>query len=153
MNRMILGALAMLALVAVGLFWWQGRAEVEQGAPPPSPEELEARSDELPYADITGLRGPEPPKATELTQEQKRFYRYDRNRDGIISRDEMLASRTAAFRKLDKDGNNLLTFEEWAVATVDRFEKADANGDGILTPKEFETTKPKPAAKKPACKC
>jgi hypothetical protein len=39
------------------------------------------------------------------------------------------------------------------VTTVDRFEGADADGNGRLTPREFATTAPKPAPKKPACKC
>ena len=39
MNRVVLGAVSALLLAAAGLFWWQGRAEVEQGAPPPLPAE------------------------------------------------------------------------------------------------------------------
>lgn len=152
MNRLVLGAVGALLLAGIGLFWWQGRAEVEQGAPPPMPEPV-ATSDELPEADVSGLTGPAPPEATELTREQRRFFRYDRNRDLKITRREMLSTRTDAFRKLDKDGNNLLTFEEWAVATVERFEKADANRDQELTQAEFATTAPKPAKKKPTCRC
>jgi hypothetical protein len=152
MNRLILGAVGALLLAGIGLFWWQGRAEVEQGAPPPLPQPV-ATPDELPQADIAGLMGPTPPEATELTREQRRFFRYDRNRDLKITRREMLSSRTDSFRKLDKDGNNLLTFEEWAVATVQRFEKADGNRDEELTQAEFATTAPKRGAKKPACAC
>jgi hypothetical protein len=152
MNRLILGAAITLALVGIGLFWWQGRAEIETGAPPPRVEKLPKDDAALPAADISGLRGPEPPKADELTQEQRRFFRYDRNRDMRITRNEMLATRVDAFRKLDVDGNNLLTFEEWAVATVNKFSAADRNGDLVLTPEEFAATKPKPG-KKPACKC
>ena len=143
MNRIVLGALGALALLGLGLFWLQGRAQVERGAPPPDPPSSDAPTG-LPSADISGLRGPDPPEVSELTREQQRFSRYDRNRDGIITREEMMASRTAAFRKLDKDGNNLLTFEEWAVATSDRFAGADANADGKLTPAEFATTAPRP---------
>ncbi|KPL67570.1 hypothetical protein SZ64_05275 [Erythrobacter sp. SG61-1L] len=153
MNRIVLGAVGALALVALGLFWWQGRAEVEKGAPPPSSETLAADPMALPSADVSGMRGPTPPEASELTKEQQRFFRYDRNRDQRISRAEMLSTRTDGFRKLDKDGNNLLTFEEWAVTTVDRFEGADKDGDGELTQREFAATAPKPAPKKPACKC
>jgi len=155
MGRIVLGALGALALVAVGAFWWQGRAEIERGAPPPSPEAAarDAPAGTLPLADASGMRGPAPPEATELTKEQQRFFRYDRNRDWRIDRNEMLSTRADAFRKLDKDGNNLLTFEEWAVATSNRFAKADADGDGELTPKEFASTRPKPAKKKPACAC
>ncbi|WEK46977.1 MAG: hypothetical protein P0Y56_01440 [Candidatus Andeanibacterium colombiense] len=151
MNRLLLGALGLLAFAAVGLFWWQGRAEVERGAPPPVAAGP-AKSDALPLADAAGLKGPAPPEATELDQEQQRFARYDRNRDWKISRNEMLGTRADGFRKLDKDGNNLLTFEEWAVATVDRFDDADANKDGWLSQREFATTKP-PPVKKPKCKC
>jgi len=107
----------------------------------------------LPLADPGSQQGPAPPELTQLNREQQRFARLDRNRDGSITRNEMLATRTDAFRKLDKDSNNLLTFEEWAVTTVDRFAMADANGDGRLSPAEFATTAPKPAPKKPGCKC
>jgi hypothetical protein len=143
-----------LALAGVGVVWWQGRAEIENSAPPPPPVEVPVLDpDALPIADPGDLQGPAPPEVSELSREEQRFFRYDRNRDRLITRNEMLSTRTDAFRKLDKDGNNLLTFEEWAVATVDRFEKADADGNERLTPREFAVTAPKPAAKKPACKC
>lgn len=155
MNRLVLGGVLALLMASVGLFWWQGRAQVEKGAPPPDPEvlaETEPTQDELPEVDPGDLRGPEPPEATELTREQRRFFRYDRNRDRRITRTEMLSSRTDAFRKLDKDGNNLLTFEEWAHATAARFDGADANGDRELSEAEFATTRPKRRAR-PACRC
>lgn len=153
MNRIVLGALAALLFVSAGLFWLQGRAEQEQGLPPPDAEGSQGGSpDVLPSADAEDVTGPAPPEASELTREQRRFGRYDRNSDGRISRNEMLSTRTAAFRSLDKDGNNLLTFEEWAVATVDKFDTADANHDRELTPAEFATTRPKPAPK-PKCRC
>ena len=155
MNRILLGAFGALVLAGVGLFWWQGRAQVEQGAPPPDPATL-ADPDaepEIPVADAGDMRGPAPPEATELSREQRRFFRYDRNRDLRITRNEMLSTRTNDFRKLDKDGNNLLTFEEWAVTTATRFDKADANGDRELSQREFATTAPKRSARKPACKC
>lgn len=152
MNRLILGAVAALALVGLGLFWLEGRAQVERGAPPPAVVATDADPDAIPSADVAGMIGPAPPEATELTREQQRFGRYDRDRDGRITRNEMLSTRTDAFRKLDKDGNNLLTFEEWAVATVDRFEGADSDRDNALSPAEFATTKPKRAAR-PACRC
>ena len=151
MNRIVLGAFVALLLVGVGLFWLQGRAEVERGAPPPEPA-AGATPEGLPNADVSGLQGPAPPEASELSREEQRFFRYDRDRDLKITRNEMLSTRTDAFRKLDKDGNNLLTFEEWAVTTVERFDGADANGDGELTQKEFATTAPRPSAR-PSCNC
>ena len=150
MNRVFLGALVALALVGVGLFWLQGRAAVEAGAPPPEAP-VDAPTG-LPSADVAGLRGPDPPEATELSREEQRFFRYDRNRDRRITREEMLSSRTDGFRKLDADGNNLLTFEEWAVATSDRFAAADGNADGELSAAEFATTAPKPKPS-PKCRC
>lgn len=159
MNRILLGGLAALLMVSVGLFWLQGRAEVEDGVPPPEldltnggdqPEAID--SDALPTADVTDMTGPAPPEATELTREQRRFGRYDRDRDGRITRNELLSARTASFRSLDTDGNNLLTFQEWAVRTVDKFGNADANGDLSLTPREFASTRPKRKAK-PTRKC
>ena len=152
MRGVILGSFATLALGGLGLFWWQGRAQVEQGAPPPMPAPVVTPLSTLPESDPGNMIGPEPPKASELTKEQQRFFRYDRNRDWRVSRTEMLSTRSDGFRKLDKDGNNLLDFEEWAVATVDKFEGADRDNDNQLTPVEFATTKPKPV-KKRQCAC
>ncbi len=154
MNRMVLGAVLALVMAGVGAFWWQGRAETERAAPPPSLQDETQiwPTNELPTADIADLEGPDLPKATELTREQRRFFRYDRDRDWRITRNEMLATRTEAFRKLDVDGNNLLTFEEWAVTTANRFKSADKDGNLELTPEEFATTRPK-HKKKPACRC
>ena len=154
MNRLVLGAIAALLLMGLGLFWLQGRAEVARGAPPPPA--LVPVPTGLPTASIAGLHGPALPEADELTREQRRFFRYDRNRDLRITRDEMLSSRTDGFRDLDKDGNNLLTFEEWAVTTADRFDGADLNGNGELDQAEFATTAPKRKPKpkpKPKCRC
>jgi Ca2+-binding EF-hand superfamily protein len=105
--------------------------------------------------DAMGEPPPAPPEADPRSREQKRFDRYDRNRDAIITRPEMMASRTAEFRRLDKDGNNLLSFEEWAVRTSDRFAGADVNRDGRLGPAEFATTaqKRKATAAGQACAC
>ncbi len=148
-----MGAVAALALAGVGVFWWQGRAAIENTAPPPPPLAPVPDADTLPQSDPGTMKGPAPPEVSELTREEQRFFRYDRNRDRLITRNEMLSARTDGFRALDVDGNNLLTFEEWAVTTVERFEGADENGDGRLTPREFAITAPKPVVKKPACKC
>ena len=152
MNRTLLGALAALLLVAAGVFWWQGRAEVEAGAPPPEPLAASTEPASLPSADVADMEGPAPPEASALSREERRFARLDRDLDGRITRNEMMAVRTGDFRKLDTDGNNLLTFEEWAVVTANRFKAADRNGDLSLTREEFATTRPKEPVK-PKCKC
>jgi hypothetical protein len=155
MNRILVGALGALLLVASGIFWWQGRAAV----PPPSTAthlKLDAmptaEAEDLPEGDPGDAIGPALPEASEQSREQKRFDRVDKNRDGRITRVEMVSPRIKDFRKLDTDGNNLLTFDEWSVATDNRFKGADKNGDGWLSREEYATTKQK-VAKKPACKC
>jgi hypothetical protein len=153
MRRFILGGVTALVLLSVGLFWWQGRAEVEKAPPLPQPMASAPDPQEMPSADPAGFEGPELPEATEQTREQRRFGRYDRDRDGRIRRNEMLSTRVDGFRKLDKDGNNLLTFEEWAVATVTKFDGADKNHDQWLSPEEFRSTAPPPAKAKPRPKC
>ena len=152
MNRIVLGAVAALLLVGAGLFWWQGRAETERGAPPPGAPIAATPEEPLPFADADGRVGPAPPEADPVTREQRRFDRLDRDRDGRITANEMLAPRAAAFRKIDADRNNLLTFQEWAVRTSTRFRSADGNRDNALTREEFAATKPKPA-KQPECRC
>jgi hypothetical protein len=153
MGRFIAGSISALLLVAAGLFWWQGRASQEQPAltakADPQPAE-----ESLPEADanVFDEAPPMPPSATMRTREERRFDRYDRNRDNIITRNELMASRTKDFRKLDTDSNNVLTFEEWAAHTADRFGTADANHDGKLTRPEFAATAPA-KGKKPVCKC
>ncbi|NML94039.1 EF-hand domain-containing protein [Novosphingobium olei] len=154
MNRILIGAFAALALVASGTFWWQGRAATERATPVAklaTAASAQAVEDNLPDADAGDAVGPALPHVSEQTREQRRFDRLDKDRDGRITRNEMLAPRVKDFRKLDVDGNNLLTFEEWAMATSNKFKKADADGNGALDRAEYATTKVAP--KKPACKC
>lgn len=154
MRQTILGVFVGLLLAGVGTFWWQGRAQVEMNAPPPPEvEEVVFDPEELPITDPGEMEGPAPPEASELTREEKRFFRYDRNRDRKITRNEMLSSRSDGFRKLDVDGNNLLTFEEWAVTTATRFDEMDTDGNAELTQAEFATSAPKPKKKRPGCAC
>jgi hypothetical protein len=160
MNRIIIGGVLALASVTGGLIFWQGWAAREVTIPAPPPPQLEEdevlEAEGLPEAGKNapryGAAPPLPPEAAKASREEARFNRYDRNRDNIITRVEMMSSRTKAFKKLDKDGNNLLSFEEWGEATSERFAKADGNRDKQLTRPEFAATKPK-ASKKASCKC
>ncbi len=102
---------------------------------------------------------PEPPSdapliapasdVTPLDREAKRFKRYDKDKDGAISRDEYLAARKKAFAKLDTDHDGKLSFDEYSVKAIAKFDAADAKHDGKLTPAEFATTavKRKPRTK------
>ncbi|MGD9811040.1 MAG: hypothetical protein AB7U35_06840 [Sphingobium sp.] len=153
MNRFVAGVAACLLLVTGGLFWWQGQAE-NRAEPAPERVAVPSAPQALPEgnSNAMGAPPPVPPEARPEDREAKRFDRYDRDRNGVISRLEMMSSRTSAFKALDKDGNNLLSFEEWAVRTSDRFAGADGDKDGKLTRAEFATTAPKPVTK-PKCKC
>ena len=152
-SRFLIGGLASALLLTGGVFIWKGYSQVAEEAVLPGPPPA------LPAIPVAGAsapkRGAAPPAlptAKAESREERRFNRYDRDRNERISRIEMMSTRTAAFRKLDKDGNNLLSFEDWAVATSDRFAGADGDESGDLTRVEFATTAPKRAAK-PKCRC
>ena len=143
MGRFLAGVGSALLLVLAGFFIWKSQAESEDPIPPaPKPRAAAPLLDSM----------AEPPSAPEKSREEKRFARYDKDKNGAITRAEMLETRRKPFQKLDKNGDGKLSFEEWAAATSDKFAKADANGDGALNAAEFLTTKPKPAKKK-ACAC
>jgi len=155
MGKFIAGAAGMMLVLTAGLFIWMGAlgqdSPIPETPPPPAPLPQES----LPVADSTapafGEAPPTPPEAYKASREERRFNRYDRDRDEVITRLELMSSRTKAFRKLDKDGNNLLSFEEWAAATSERFAAADRDRNGQLTRTEFRQTRPKRTVQK--CKC
>jgi hypothetical protein len=151
---MLIGGVATLFMAGGGLLIWQSMANQPSLIPAPPPPD--AISDKLPEAGADspafGPPPPTPPEAPKASREEVRFNRYGRNRDELVSRLEMMGSRTKAFKTLDTDGNNLLTFEEWAAATGQRFASADGNKDQLLTRKEFARTRPKTPAKR-GCRC
>jgi hypothetical protein len=80
------------------------------------------------------------PEATPKTREEKRFNRYDKDRNGAITRDEYLASRKKAYARLDVDGNGTLSFDEWATKAEAKFALADKDKSGAMNAVEFATT-------------
>ncbi len=74
------------------------------------------------------------------TKEARRFNRYDKDRDGEITRDEYLLSRRKAYAKLDLDGDGKLSFDEYSAKAVKKFTTADASRDAKLNATEFATT-------------
>ena len=131
MWRYLVGLIAGVLLMGGSALWWRNSAT--------------ARST-LPDAPIAALSGsgdatPDPPAASEKTREEKRFSRYDHDRDNVVSRDEFLASRRRAFAKLDVNGDGKLSFDEYAVKTEKRFATADHDGSGTLDAPEFATTR------------
>jgi len=111
MQRVLIGGVAALLMVLAGLLFWQTAANQESVIPAPPPAIV---SDALPEAAANapayGPAQPTPPEAPKASREEVRFNRYDRNRDELVSRLEMMGSRTKAFKALNTDGNNLLTF-------------------------------------------
>ena len=149
MLRFLAGVGSTLLLVAAGFFIWKSRAESEQLVPP-APEVEASTAFVSPLKQQPRLE--RPPAAPEKTREERRFGRADKDKDGRITRDELMQPRRKAFAKLDTNGNGTLSFDEWAVKTGDKFSGADADGSGWLSAREYETTKAKPAKKK-ACAC
>ena len=146
MWRFLMGGLAVLLMMAAGWTIYSGRAR-------PDPV--------LPAAPVTaGVQSaddaeePPVPEASAKTREEKRFDRYDKNRDETITREEYLASRRKAFAKLDANGDGRLGFEEWAGKTLDKFAAADKDKSGAMDRAEFATTAVKRTARaRPKCVC
>lgn len=153
MGRYFAGVVSAMPLIVAGLFIWETVAQQDEPPPPAAPPPETERPNPMAVGEPEGT-GPPPPEATELTREERRFGRYDRDRDGAITRIEMMSSRTNAFHQLDTNGDNYLTFEEWAVRTSERFAGADADGSNALTPEEFATTRQRSASSsRSRCNC
>lgn len=148
MWRYAAGSVATLLLVAAGWLIFNGQARPDPLLPSPAPLTTQAAVTDQAAMDDTDL-----PEATARTREQKRFDRYDKDRNASITREEYLASRRKAFAKLDVNGDGRLSFDEWAVKTTKRFADADRDKSGTLTAAEFATTAPKRKAPRPACRC
>lgn len=147
MGRYLAGVASALLLVTAGFFLWSGLARREVGVPMPAAA-MAALAPAV--AADPGAAVAEPPEASEKTREQKRFDRYDRNRDGKVDRDEYLLSRHKAFAKLDTNGDGKLSFEEYSAKAIGKFDKADADHSGTLDAAEFATTR---VQRKPRPKC
>ena len=143
MARFFAGVAACFVMLTGAFLLWQGRAEEPTLPPAPSARP----SMVLPNQAVMA-----PPEATPRSREEKRFSRADKDKDGKIAREELLAPRRKAYAKLDTNGDGRLSFEEWAVKTLDKFNGADRDRSGWLAPAEYATTAPKPA-KKQRCAC
>jgi hypothetical protein len=146
MWRYLAGGVAAILMVGAGwlLFGSHARPEILAAtAPRTSATPTPGADDPLPAA---------LPAAPPRDREQKRFDRYDKDRDGRITAVEYLVPRRKAFAKLDKNGDGRLSFEEWATRTTTRFQTADADRSGAMSAAEFATTAPKRRAG-PACRC
>ena len=132
MWRYLVGVASALLMMTAGAFLWSSLAR-SGGDIPSAPGETVAP---FGMTDVTA-----PLEASEKTREEKRFFRYDNDRNGAVSRDEYLLSRRKNYAKLDVDGDGKLSFDEYAVKTVKKFAAADRDRTGALTAAEFLTTR------------
>ncbi len=136
-HRLVLGLVGLVAVGTLGLAWQASRNDTVARA-----ADRSAQPQTLPPLAATV---PSPPLAAtepevELTTEQRRLKRYDKDADGAVDRDEYLTSRRKAYAKLDVNGDGTLSFDEYAVKTIEKFIKADADRNGELSSSEFSTT-------------
>jgi hypothetical protein len=145
MLRFLAGAASAFLLLTGAFLIWQSRANVRPGLPAAPPPRSYSAS-------MVTQQPLEAPEATPQSREERRFSRADKNKDGKIEPEEVLAARRKAFAKLDTNGNGSLSFEEWAVKTITKFQGADKDHSGWLTAAEYATTAPPPPKHK-TCSC
>jgi hypothetical protein len=119
-------------LTAAGLFFWQGSPGSKAALPAPPIEQAAP----LALADL-----PEPASASPKSKEEKRFNRYDKDKNGLVAQEEYLLSRRKAYAKLDANGDGVLQFAEYASKTVQKFARADGDRSGGLNRTEFASTR------------
>jgi hypothetical protein len=133
MWRYLAGGSAAIALIAAGFMFFSGKARPGSVLPPQPTYQVGRAVGTSPLPDVA-------PEATERTREQKRFDRYDKDRDAKITREEYLVQRRKAYARLDIDGDGKLSFDEWAVKATTKFAEADRDKSGTMTAPEFATT-------------
>ena len=144
MLRFLAGAAASFLLLTGAFLIWQSRAASGPGLPSAPPARAAA---------LFGASQPlEAPEASAKTREEKRFARYDEDKDGKVETMEYLAARRRNFDKLDVDHNGALSFAEYAVKGIEKFNAAGGR-KGFLTPAEFVATAPPPPKHKLGCSC
>ncbi len=149
MGRYFAAGTAALLLGVAAIFWVNARDSGTGTAPvlPMLSAAVQAAGDPGPLPDTV-------PEASAKTREERRFGRYDKDKDGSIAREEYLTPRRKAFAKLDANGDGALSFDEWAIKTTTKFAGADRDKSGALTPAEFATTAVvRKARPKPKCVC
>jgi hypothetical protein len=150
MWRYLVGAAAALGLITAGFFLVKSMAESTQALPVPpaktqaatqvGPDSPKPADDPL-ASPMRFANGIVPPTASEFTKEEKRFNRYDKDKNQAITSAEYLAARRKNYDKLDANGDGVLSFAEYAVKSREKFAKADKDKNGILNRTEFSTTR------------
>ena len=145
MLRFLAGAASCFLLLTGAFFIWQSRAEQRPGLPA-------APAARAYSASMLSTGQPlQAPEASPKSREERRFSRYDKNKDGKVEADEYLAARRRNFDKLDLDHNGALAFPEYAAKGIEKFNAAGGR-KGWLTEAEFANTAP-PPPKHRTCSC
>jgi hypothetical protein len=131
MGRFLAGVASALLLAAAGLFFWNGM-DTSKAALPDAP---------VAEPDYALADTPVAPAASAKSKEEKRFMRFDKDKNGAVSAAEYLISRQKAYAKLDANRDGVLQFSEYAAKTTLKFSKADGDKSGALTRTEFATTR------------
>jgi hypothetical protein len=146
MLRFLAGAASCFLLLTGAFLIWQSHAEERPGLPAaPAARTYSASM-------LTSQQPLEAPEASPKSRAEKRFSRYDKNKDGKVQADEYLSARRKNFDKLDSDHNGALSFQEYAVKGIEKFQAADHGRKGWLTEAELATTAPPPPKHK-TCSC
>jgi len=143
MLRFLAGVAACFLLMTGAFLIWQSRAAGPSLPSAPAPRAFSAS-----MVSDGSLQAPE---ASVKTREEKRFSRYDHNKDGKVEAEEYLAARRRNFDKLDVDRNGTLSFQEYAVKGIEKFNAAGGR-KGWLSAAEFVATAPPPPKHK-TCSC
>jgi hypothetical protein len=153
LRRWLAMGVALTALVAAGFFWTRDRptASANSGVAAVTVPDADPEGDDASAPPRAALIAPKSP-LTDAEREERRFNRYDKDRNEKISRDEYMANRRKNFAKLDLNHDGVLSFEEYSVKATDKFDKADRDGDGQLSREEFAATAVKRRARA-ACVC
>ncbi len=158
MWRFLAGVGSALLLITGGVVLWRNQAPAANTVATVAPDmgvTLPKIPDPGPPVDstLTPDDFPDLPQASEKTKEQKRFERYDKNKNNHIDLEEFISGQRRSFQKMDLNHDGVLSFEEYAAKRVEKFRKADANSDNVLTPEEFATTAIKHKPSKAKCAC
>ncbi|HSI19608.1 MAG TPA: histidine kinase [Sphingomonas sp.] len=144
MWRYLAGGAAILLLAGAGVTLYGSRGH--SGAPLLAATAPAQAAGSAPLPDSV-------PEAGDKTREQKRFDRYDKDRNGQVTREEYLAQRRKAYAKLDANHDGVLSFDEWAVKAETKFAAADGDRSGAMNPTEFAATAVKRNARpRPKCR-
>jgi len=151
MGRFFAGVASCFLMVTGAFLLWQGRAAEPAGFPAVPAKLASARISPTPLlATPDTLR---PPEASPKSREERRFSRADKDKDGRVEIEELLAPRRKAFAKLDGNGDGRLSFEEWATKTITKVKGADSDRSGWLSPTEYASTAPPPPRRRATCGC